>query len=73
MYISSGFGNNSLVFDNGKIFINGESVKKPKFMSSWNVKLTVIDGVLYLNGYEYLLSEKRFKITLRSLFEWVVG
>jgi len=68
MTINIGDGD-SIVSSNDEIFINGEKVKCPKGMTAGNVcSQTVINGKIYVNGYEYNKKTKTFKRSLKALW-----
>jgi hypothetical protein len=58
-------GGMSVQAGNGKVFINGEQIYVPKDMNLGNQ--TIINGKVYIGGYEFFPKEKRFR---RSLAAW---
>ena len=55
---------NTVISDNNGITINGEKIKTPKNMNR-NIQ-TMLNGKIYIGGFEYINSEKRFKRTIKS-------
>ncbi len=51
---------------NGKIVINGETIPTPKGMKTNSQ--TIINGRVYIGGYEFISETKSFKRTLTALF-----
>jgi len=54
---------------NGKVIINGESIPLPKGMKTDSQ--SVINGKVYIGGYEFFPENKTFKKTLKALWYMV--
>ena len=57
----------SVVSDHGRVFINEKEIPTPKGMKTNSQ--TVINGRVFIGGYEYLPSQNKFKRTLRAIWE----
>jgi len=57
----------SCICTKNKVVINGEEVKIPKGMRTNSQ--TIINGRVFIGGYEYIPKKKCFKKTLRALWE----
>jgi len=51
---------------NNQVFINGEQIKTPKRMNTNNQ--TIVNGKIYIGGYEYIKEKKEFKRTLTAIW-----
>ena len=58
---------NSIITTKDKIIINGEEIKIPAHIKTNST--TIINGRVFLGGYEYIPKTKEFKRTLRALWE----
>lgn len=59
-------GGSSVVTSKGKVFIDGKEIPLPKGMKTGSQ--SVINGKVYIDGYEYFPAEGIFKKTLKALF-----
>lgn len=66
MNISMQNGFSVVSSSNGKVFINGEDIPLPKGMKTGSQ--SVINGRVYIGGYEFFPETKSFKRTLMALF-----
>lgn len=57
----------TVITSNNKVIINGEEIKLPKNMKTNSQ--TVINGRIFINGYEYIPKLKKFKKTFRAFWE----
>ena len=57
----------SVIIREGKVIINGEEISTPRDMK-FNSQ-SIIDGKVFIDGYEYFPKLKQFKRTLRALWE----
>lgn len=64
MNISS-VGELSVSCGNGKVIINGEEIPIPKGMKLGSQ--AIIDGRVFIGGYEYFPKEKEFRRTMKAL------
>ncbi len=55
---------------NGKVFINGEDIPLPKGMTTNSQ--TIIDGKIYIDGYEFFPESKTFKKTLKAFWHKLI-
>lgn len=51
---------------NGDIFINGEKIDKPFGMITGNQ--TIVNGKIFIGGFQYFPKQKKFKRTLKAIF-----
>lgn len=58
---------NSVITSKNEIIINGEKIPMPKGMKTHSQ--SIINGKIYIDGYEYFPKSKKFKRTLRALWE----
>lgn len=56
----------SVVTSKGKVFIDDEEISLPEGMKTGSQ--SVINGNVYIDGYEYFPKTKSFKKTLKALF-----
>jgi hypothetical protein len=59
--------NNVVITSKNKIIINGEEINIPKNISTNSQ--TIINGRIFIGGYEYFPKLKKFKRTLRAMWE----
>ena len=55
----------TVITDKNKVIVNGEKIPLPKGMNTNSVSL--MNGKVYIGGYEYIPKEKKFKRTLNSV------
>ena len=60
----------SVSFNSGKVIINGENIALPKGMTT-NFQ-TIIDGKIYIDGYEFFPESKTFKKTLKAFWHKLI-
>jgi hypothetical protein len=52
-----------------KVIIDNEEIPFPGSLK--NICSTIIDNKIYLNGYEYIRSKKKFKRTFMAIFHHI--
>ena len=55
--------------DSNEVFVNGEKISIPEGMKTNSQ--TIINGRLFISGYEFFPKQKEFKRTLRAIWEYL--
>ena len=58
---------NCVTTNKNEVIINGEKIQIPKGMKTNSQ--SIINGKVFIGGYEYFPKSKKFKRTLRALWE----
>lgn len=60
----------TVITNKNEVIINGEKIQTPKNMKTNSQ--TIINGKIFINGYEYFPKLKKFKRTFRALWEYLL-
>lgn len=58
-----------IIMNEDKLTIDGKEIPIPKGLKGNNQ--SIIDGRIYIDGFEYLPKQNKFKRTLRALFHLI--